>query len=70
MRYKLIDIDNEADDRENFQRIAAQTGLAERDIAGYISSIRQLVKEEEPMVSDTMLHMYFEKMDEIIRETH
>lgn len=69
-RELLIDIDNEADDRENFQRIAAQTGLAERDIAGYISSIRQLVKEEEPMVSDTMLHMYFEKMDEIIRETH
>ena len=68
-RELLIDIDNEADDRENFQRIAMQTGLPERDIAGYIGTIRQVVATPGAFITEEMLHMYFEKMNQIIQNT-
>lgn len=68
-REMLIDIDNEADDRENFQRIAMQTGLPERDIAGYIGTIRQVVATPGAFITEEMLHMYFEKMNQIIQNT-
>lgn len=68
-RELFVDIDNPEDDSDNFQRIAQMTAIGENEIRGYITSIRKLVKEEQP-VDTNVLHMYVEKMNQIIQATH
>lgn len=66
-RELFVDIDNEADDRDNFQRIALMTSIDERTISGSIRAIRQTVAEEDPFLTTEMLQMYVDTMNKIIR---
>lgn len=66
-RELFVDIDNEADDRDNFQRIALMTSIHERTISGSIRAIRQTVAEEDPFLTTEMLQMYVDTMNKIIR---
>ncbi len=64
-RQVFTDIDNEADDEANFQRIASRTGLPLNRVRAELRQIRRLARDPEAAVSEDVLQMCIDQMNEI-----
>ena len=64
-RQLFVDIDNEAEDDNSFQRIALQTGLPLNRIRAELRQIRRLAHDPEAAVSEDVLQMCIDQMNEI-----